>query len=606
MLQDSIALEKALSNVLDRNAFKRGISSELENKTMNSNLLNVNKLLLTEMKKISNGMNRSSSFKQKDPNTKIINELEQANSLAKENSKLLKNIGKAGGLLGDILKVGAVGGALGYLLFGNKKHLVDFVGDMVSSLKPLGGVVGGFLTGDHTKVVDNLKQIESGINKVMGDGVVSQILTGKYKPLNTMKGALEVQGGLFQGLLFGDWSLLKTGFKDLKDNLSGSQMGILGALLFGAPLAKGALTTLGGMITKFALASPVNAIAAASIGTAVTAIGFGVKAYLDKKDADKFRKEFNQKQQNRLLEEVNSREGVPDQIKKMAMDVDKEWRSVSQGLDKYKKGTKWWNAGKKRADELQEQYNVLMKEISMYKRKDEGVVSSSTSFDDIISPPSSFTDEVIINAINKNKGLIEKAAKDNPNLTPTQIASIMLQESGGRATAKSESEVKGLMQVTRDTAREMGVTGSDYWKPENSMYAGSKYLGQLVNQFGGFTPEAIRAYNAGPTGSRQFSEGTLNVPPNKMKEVEEYPKRVGGFHNELERLQKEGKIQWNFVGNNVPKQRVREPDKNEEMKVSLNEKDIDNLGKNIAYNISRIATNQPSGKSIPLVNPRGN
>ncbi|MCD4741031.1 MAG: membrane-bound lytic murein transglycosylase MltF [Desulfobacteraceae bacterium] len=61
------------------------------------------------------------------------------------------------------------------------------------------------------------------------------------------------------------------------------------------------------------------------------------------------------------------------------------------------------------------------------------------------------------------------------------IAAITYQESHFMPSARSYTNVRGLMQVTMDTALEMGITNR--LDPYQSILAGSKYLNKLYNRF---------------------------------------------------------------------------------------------------------------------------
>jgi membrane-bound lytic murein transglycosylase F len=61
------------------------------------------------------------------------------------------------------------------------------------------------------------------------------------------------------------------------------------------------------------------------------------------------------------------------------------------------------------------------------------------------------------------------------------IAAIIYQESHFNPNAKSFTNVRGLMQVTEATAREMGIKNRS--NPEQSIQAGVKYLDKLIQRF---------------------------------------------------------------------------------------------------------------------------
>ena len=81
------------------------------------------------------------------------------------------------------------------------------------------------------------------------------------------------------------------------------------------------------------------------------------------------------------------------------------------------------------------------------------------------------------------------------------IASMIYQESHFNPRARSHTGVRGLMQLTQATAREMGVT--DRLDPKESIRAGIKYLAKLTNRFEDIEDErerllfALAAYNVG-------------------------------------------------------------------------------------------------------------
>ncbi len=88
--------------------------------------------------------------------------------------------------------------------------------------------------------------------------------------------------------------------------------------------------------------------------------------------------------------------------------------------------------------------------------------------------------ERIKNRLPKYKDIIIQQAKKY-NLDWRVIVAITYQESHFQPLARSYTNVRGLMQVTMDTAREMGITNRS--DPYQSIMAGSKYLHKLYSRF---------------------------------------------------------------------------------------------------------------------------
>ena len=87
-------------------------------------------------------------------------------------------------------------------------------------------------------------------------------------------------------------------------------------------------------------------------------------------------------------------------------------------------------------------------------------------------------------------------AGEKYDIDPNLIAGVIGQESGGRANAVSPKDAQGLMQIIPSTQRQLGL--KDPFDPEQNIDAGTRYLAQLTEQFGGNTDLALAAYNSGP------------------------------------------------------------------------------------------------------------
>ncbi len=108
--------------------------------------------------------------------------------------------------------------------------------------------------------------------------------------------------------------------------------------------------------------------------------------------------------------------------------------------------------------------------------------------------------ERIKNRLPRYKDIIIQQAKKY-NLDWHIIVAITYQESHFQPLARSYTNVRGLMQVTMDTAREMGITNR--LDPYQSIMAGSKYLHKLYSRFDDIKDDyqrlifSIASYNIG-------------------------------------------------------------------------------------------------------------
>jgi hypothetical protein len=98
------------------------------------------------------------------------------------------------------------------------------------------------------------------------------------------------------------------------------------------------------------------------------------------------------------------------------------------------------------------------------------------------------------------------------------VKAVIAVESEFDQWAVSSKGARGLMQLMPDTARRLGV--GDSFDARQNIFAGTQYLRQMLDRFGGDVDLALAAYNAGPNAVLRYG----GVPP--YRETRGYVQKV--------------------------------------------------------------------------------
>ncbi len=111
-----------------------------------------------------------------------------------------------------------------------------------------------------------------------------------------------------------------------------------------------------------------------------------------------------------------------------------------------------------------------------------------------------------------------KTEGDKKNIAPELVRAVISAESAFVPCAVSNKGAMGLMQLMPDTAKAMGVT--DPMDPGDNLRGGVRYLGQLLERYGGDLSLALSAYNAGPATVDKYG----GIPP--IPETQNYVREI--------------------------------------------------------------------------------
>jgi soluble lytic murein transglycosylase len=115
----------------------------------------------------------------------------------------------------------------------------------------------------------------------------------------------------------------------------------------------------------------------------------------------------------------------------------------------------------------------------------------------------------------------------NQGIQAAWVLGVMRRESAFDASAASNADAYGLMQLILPTAKIMGRkqglsinSKEDVLQPDTNIQLGSAYLSQLLKRFNGNYVQATAAYNAGPGRPPQWAP---NIPLNADQWIETIP-----------------------------------------------------------------------------------
>jgi soluble lytic murein transglycosylase-like protein len=119
--------------------------------------------------------------------------------------------------------------------------------------------------------------------------------------------------------------------------------------------------------------------------------------------------------------------------------------------------------------------------------------------------------------------LVQKASR-RYGVDAGLIKAVIKAESNFNPRAVSSAGAQGLMQLMPSTARGLGVT--DSFDPEQNVMAGTRFLKDMLQRYGGNVEEALAAYNWGP--GHVDKHGTDNLP----RETRAYLAKVKGYYSQ--------------------------------------------------------------------------
>jgi soluble lytic murein transglycosylase-like protein len=115
-------------------------------------------------------------------------------------------------------------------------------------------------------------------------------------------------------------------------------------------------------------------------------------------------------------------------------------------------------------------------------------------------------------------GSLIRAAATKHGVDENLIEHVIAAESNFNPRAISRKQAQGLMQLLPKTAARYSV--ANIFDPAQNIDAGTHYLKDLLEKFGGNLPLALAAYNAGPEMVERYG----GIPP--FPETQNYVRRI--------------------------------------------------------------------------------
>ncbi len=133
-----------------------------------------------------------------------------------------------------------------------------------------------------------------------------------------------------------------------------------------------------------------------------------------------------------------------------------------------------------------------------------------------------YSSDSVLENVGKYSDIVNEAA-GTYDLKPNLIRAVIAAESAGKPDSVSSKNAKGLMQLTDETAKEMGVMNA--FDPRENIMGGARYLKTLLEKYSGNIKKTLASYNAGPGAVEQYG----GIPP--YPETQNYVKRVMSYLN---------------------------------------------------------------------------